>query len=127
MDEDVRSGADAECPVAAEPVAGVLVGGRGTHQAREQRPAVGERANGKVVHRLGVAGLIEVGKAFGADLGVLDNGAPELADEAEYDLVSRSFAEQNPATLLGGISASSRKRIDSGACGGRSPCSRSGG
>jgi hypothetical protein len=78
----------------------VLVGGCGAHQPGEQRPAVRERANGQVVDRLGVARLVEVGKAVGADLGVLDHRSPELADEAECDLLSRSFAEQNPATLL---------------------------
>jgi hypothetical protein len=101
VDEDVRSGADAERPVAAEPAPGVIVGGCGTHQPGEHRSAFRERANGEVVHGLGVARLIEADKAIGADLRVLDHRPPELADQTEGDLLARSFAEQDPATLLG--------------------------
>ncbi len=101
VDEDVRSGADAESPVAAEPAAGVFVGGCGAHEPGEDRRAVGERANGEVVDGLGVTRLIEVEKAVGADVFVLDHRPPEFPDEAEPDLLSRSFAEEDPATLLG--------------------------
>ena len=101
--EDVCARPDAEGPVAAEPPAGVLVGRGGAHETGEECRVWVEFVHRQVVDRLRKAWLGKAAELFRRpDRRELDRGSPELADEAQRNLLSGALAEQDPASLIHG-------------------------
>jgi hypothetical protein len=100
----------------------VLIGCRGTHEPGPERLVWSDLADGEVIDGLGETWLVKAAELLGGfDPGELDDRSPELADQAQRDLLARALIEQAQPPSAIGIDCRSRSRIDCGGWAGRSP------